>query len=169
MPTYNQQNPYEKIKFRGQEMTYFLVDFGMPRFSEIDAYQIMWNGHYINYFETSRQYFTAHLKMGTGLFEKYGFQTPIYSYSVQMRKPVTAEEHLRVGVRPMSFKKGMLDLFHVMIGDGEIKAVGNIVHAVIEKETRSIPYPMPEIVNQIMGRIFAPFESEESLNKPLEV
>lgn len=165
MPYYNKENPFEMVKFRGREMKYFVVDFGLPRFSEIDAYQIMWNGHYVNYFESSRQYLAAYMNMGTGLFEKYGFQTPIYSYNVQMRNPVTAQEHVRVAVRPMSFRKGMLDLFHVLMANGEVKAVGNIVHAVIEKETRSIPYPIPDVVNEIIGRIFAPFSDDATFSE----
>lgn len=160
MATYNLENPFERVKFRGQERKYFMVDFGLPRFSEIDGYQVMWNGHYVNYFENSRVYYNDYLKLGTQLFEDYGFQVPVHSYNVQMRNVVVSTDRIRVGVRPMYFKKGLLELFHLLMVGNEVRAQGSIIHAVIMKDTRMIPYPMPPIVNQIIGRIFAPFKED---------
>lgn len=160
MATFNSKEPFEKIKFRNQVNRYFMVDFGLPRFSEIDSYQVLWNGHYINYFETARQYYGRHMNLGTAAFERYGFQIPVYSYNVNMRSAVMAGQNIRVGVRPVSFKKGLIDLFHVLLADDEIKAVGHIVHAVVETTTKSIPYPMPPIVTEIVGQFFAPFMDE---------
>jgi len=49
-----------------------------------------------------------------------------------------------------------------MVGN-EIKAVGNIIHAVIEKDTRSIPYPIPDLVTNIVAKVFKPFTEEMDL------
>ena len=160
MAGFDPNNPFETIRFRNQSHRYFMVDFGLPRFSEIDSYDVLWNGHYINYFETARLYYGKFMQIGTDAFERHGFQIPVYSYNVNMRNAVVAGQSIRVGVRPVSFKKGLIDLFHVLIADGEIKAVGHIVHAVIETKTRSIPYPMPPIVVNIVGQFFAPFIEE---------
>lgn len=160
MPQWNAENPFEMIKFRGKEQKYFVVDFGYPRFGEIDGYNVMWNGHYINYFETSRFYYSKYMNLTTKVIEDYGFQVPIYSYNVQMRNPTLQNDRIRVGVRPVSFRKGMLDLFHILLDDKEIKAVGNIIHAVIDKDTRTIPFPVPDVVNEIVGKFFAPFAEE---------
>ena len=158
---------FEMIKFRGGTEKYFVVDFGYPRPSEIDFYQVMWNGHYINYFETSRLYFCKHIEMTTEVFDRYGIQVPVYSYNVQMRNAVLANQKIRVAVRPVSFKKGLLELFHVLIADDEIKAVGTIIHAVIETKTRAIPSPMPEVVNNIIEKMFEPFAPAPKDHKPL--
>lgn len=163
------QNPYENIAFRRREHKYFVVNYGRPRFSELDSYAIMWNGHFVNYFENARQLLGRHTGLDTRLLEEYGFQIPIHSYTVKMRTVVEANDDMRVAVRPLSFKAGLIEFEHLMLVNGEVRATGTTTHAVINNETRSIEYPFPEIVWDVIKRVFTPFGAQVTLPKDLQL
>lgn len=150
-------DPFELVTFRRETAKYFLVDYGPPRFNELDSYAIMWNGHFVNYFENARQQLAKYTELNTTLLESYGFQVPIHSYQVKLRKPIEANDAMRVAVRPLHFKGGLLEFEHLMMVGAEIRAVGTTTHAVIEMKTRSIAFPMPELVHDVINRVFKPF------------
>jgi YbgC/YbaW family acyl-CoA thioester hydrolase len=151
------ENPFEEIGFRRAVEKYFVVHYGPPRFNELDSYAILWNGHFVNYFENARQQLGKATGLNTRLLEEAGFQIPIYGYNVKLRKPVEANDEMRVAVRPLQFKNGLLEFEHMMMVCDEIRALGNTTHAVIDKKTRSIAYPMPDLVFEIVNRVFSPF------------
>lgn len=154
------QEPYEMITYHRRSERYFVVEYGPPRFSELDSYAIMWNGHFVNYFENARQQLGRVTGLNSRLLEEYGFQIPIHSYTVKMRKPVEANDVMRVAVRPLQFKGGLLEFEHLMLVNGEVRATGTTNHAVIEMKTRSIVFPVPQLVTEIIARVFKPFKEE---------
>ena len=152
-------DPFEMLTFRRETAKYFVVNYGPPRFSELDSYAIMWNGHFVNYFENARQQLGKNTDLNSRLLEEYGFQIPIHSYQVKLRKPIEANDEMRVAVRPPHFKGGLLEFEHLMMVGTEIRATGTTTHAVIDMKTRSIAFPMPELVFQVVNRVFTPFQA----------
>ncbi len=156
------ENPFEEITFRRIKERYFVVHYGPPRFNELDSYAIMWNGHFVNYFENARQQLGKMTGLNSRLLEESGFQIPIYGYNVKLRKPVEANDEMRVAVRPLHFKNGLIEFEHFMLVGEEVRAIGNTTHAVIDIKTRSIAYPMPDLVFEIVNRVFLPFTKAEA-------
>lgn len=154
------ENPFDWIEFRRKKYKYFVVEYGRPRFQELDSYAIMWNGHFVNYFENARQQLGRFTDLNSRLLEEYGYQIPIHSYHVKMRKPVEANDDMRVAVRPVSFKSGLVDFEHLMLVNGEVHATGTTIHAVLDMKERQIVYPFPDIVWEIVTRVFKPFEDD---------
>ncbi|MBC7387927.1 MAG: acyl-CoA thioesterase [Opitutaceae bacterium] len=58
------------------------------RFNEADMLQIVWHGHYVNYFEEGRQAFGE--KYGLGYLQVYekGFSIPIVKLNVDYKRPL---------------------------------------------------------------------------------
>ncbi len=58
------------------------------RFNEADMLQIVWHGHYVNYFEEGRQAFGE--KYGLGYLQVYdkGFSIPIVKLNIDYKRPL---------------------------------------------------------------------------------
>lgn len=153
---------FENITFQRRTEKYFVVEYGRPRFNELDSYGILWNGHFVNYFENARQMLGRHTRLDTVLLEEYGFQIPIHSYHVKMRKAVEANDDIRVAVRPLHFKGGLVEFQELLLVGDEVRATGTVIHAVLDKVERRIVFPFPEIVFQIVNRVFEPFRDEQN-------
>lgn len=150
------------VTFHRRTENYFVVEYGRPRFNELDSYAIMWNGHYVNYFENARQLLGRYTDLNSVLLAEYGFHIPIHSYHVKMRKPIEANDDMRVAVRPISFKGGLIEFDHLMLVGDEVRATGTVMHAVIDMKERRIVFPFPEIVNEVIQRVFKPFKEAEA-------
>ena len=58
------------------------------RFNEADMLQIVWHGHYVNYFEEGRQAFGEKFGLGYLQVYKMGFSIPIVKLNVDYKKPL---------------------------------------------------------------------------------
>jgi acyl-CoA thioesterase FadM len=154
----NGNGPFQDITFQRRTEKYFVAEIGEPRFNELDSYSMVWNGHYINYFANTLQMFGKYANLSAGLLEECGFQIPLYSYFVKMRNPIFANDEMKVGVRPVSFRKGLIEFSHLILVADEVRVTGNTVHAVVDSKTRSMVYPLPELVHAVVGQIFAHFK-----------
>jgi acyl-CoA thioesterase FadM len=155
----NGSGPFQNISFQRRTEKYFVAEIGVPRVNELDLYSMVWNGHYINYFANTLQMFGKHTNLSAGLLEEYGFQIPLYSYFVKMRNPIFPNDEMRVAVRPVSFRKGLIEFSHLILVADEVRVTGNTIHAVVDSKTRSMVYPLPELVRAVVDQIFAHFKN----------
>ena len=161
------ENPFEDVPFRRATERYFVVHYGTPRFNELDPYGVLWNGHFVQYFENARQQLGKFTKLNPRILDQAGFHMFVYGYNVKLRKIIEVNDEMRVAVRPLQFKNGLIEFEHLMLVGDEVRAVGNTTHAVIDKNTRSIAYPMPDLVFEIVNRVFQPFAKSEATTKEL--
>ncbi|TYC15543.1 acyl-CoA thioesterase [Bizionia gelidisalsuginis] len=58
------------------------------RFSEVDSLQIVWHGHYINYFEDGREAFGRQFGLSYLEIKKEGYATPIVNTNTSHKLPL---------------------------------------------------------------------------------
>jgi YbgC/YbaW family acyl-CoA thioester hydrolase len=141
---------FKKIKFRGKMENYFLYKVGLPRFNELDSYGVVWNGHFVNYFETARLDLCRHYGFDMKLLSDNGCYLPVYSYSLNIRKPVFARDEMVVAVRPSALEENVMDFSHLLLVNDDIRAYGTVRHVAMSKETGSLFMTLPEHLINIL-------------------
>ena len=142
-----------KISFRGKEKNYVVVDLGFPRFSEVDFYQVVWNGHYVNYFETARLELCRSFDVELSKISEWGCYLPVHNYEVNVTRPVFLKDRMHVAARLDGFSQGILDFSHLLLVDGRIRAHGKVKHVLVDSKTLEILSEPPELVRASFDRM----------------
>ena len=58
------------------------------RFNEVDSMEVVWHGHYIQYFEEGREAFGEKFGIGYNQVKAHGFTIPIVSLSCLYKLPI---------------------------------------------------------------------------------
>jgi acyl-CoA thioester hydrolase len=66
------------------------------RFNEVDAYQIVWHGNYVAYFEEGRRAFGERYGLGYDDFEQRGLLVPIVRLEVDYLRPLRFGDRVTV-------------------------------------------------------------------------
>jgi len=142
---------FQTIQHRGSGKRYFVRHFGRPRFNEIDHYGVLWNGHYVNYFELGRHALCLHCRFDMKSLADAGYFLPVASYEIKMRKPVFPRDEITVAVRPSAISENRYEFTHLLLVGDEIRASGVVQHVPVSKETGSIAYQLPPDVAAILS------------------
>jgi len=59
------------------------------RFSEVDAMQIVWHGHYVTYFEDAREEFGRIYDLDYLTIAKHGYYVPLVNLDFSFKNPLT--------------------------------------------------------------------------------
>ena len=154
---------FDLIKTNRLNAVHFIVNYGVPRFSEIDRYNILLNSQIINYFEDATGIFMSSLiKDGVidSLQEK-GVSVAIYDYAVKMRSPIRPKDEMSIALRPTSFKFGLLEFEQSLMVNGKVKAHGRINHVLVEAKTMARVYPIPDFIQKEIDNVFRVFKEQE--------
>lgn len=144
---------FEKIKFRGKTEEYFIHRMGRPRFNEIDHYGVMWNGHYVNYFETARLAMCKEFGFDMELLSNLGFFLPVYKYEITMTKPVFPQDEITIAVKAVELEESNMKFVHLLMVNGEVRASGSVQHIALSKETGAIAFALPEQIKTVLQPI----------------
>jgi YbgC/YbaW family acyl-CoA thioester hydrolase len=136
----------QEIRFRGKSAKYFVLEDLRPRFNEIDSYQVMWNGHYVNYFEMARLAMCRQFEFDMETLSKLGYFLPVYSYGVDIMESVFPQDVFKIAVRPLDLKPGIFSFLHLMLKGQKIVAVCKLKHVMICKQSlKVVSSEKPEI------------------------
>ena len=167
---------FDFAEFNREKSKCFIVNYGSPRFSEVDRYKMLWNGHIINYFEDATETMFSNLvqkKITSALHEEKGVLVAICDYTVKMRSPVAAKDNMSVVLRPLSFKYGIVEFEQALMVEGKVKFYGKINYILVDAKTMTRLYPVPEYVKKEMDNMFAVFNSDKKeapeKRKPVEL
>ena len=148
---------YKEIRFKRKNKRYFFIDCSGARISEIDAYKVLWNGHYVNYFEQARIELCKTKGFNMNTLEDLGFYLPVYHYNIYIKAPVLANESFSIGVRPREFSESSFMFEHVLMVNNEVRAYGEVQHVAVDKQTKQMVFSIPEEVASIMRPIIEDF------------
>jgi len=114
------------------------------RWSEVDKQGIVFNGHYLNFFDVAvTEYWRALGCEYPGWFEAHGVDTFVVKATVEYHQPAGFDDLLDVLVRIARIGRTSLTA-HVEVHRGSDHLVsGEIVYVVASPETRR-PTPVPE-------------------------
>lgn len=144
---------FEEFKLRGKAHSYYMHALGRPRFNEIDHYGVVWNGHFVNYFETGRLALCKQFGFDMELLSKLGLFLPVYKYEVTMTKPVLPTDEMTVAVRATELSESAMIFSHLLIVGGEARAIGTVQHIAMSKETGSIAFTLSDEAKKVLEPI----------------
>ena len=148
----------ERISFRGKKKLYYVEKNFKPRFNEIDSYEVLWNGHFINYFELIRMNFFDEFGLNVTKFKEEGILFPVHMFHVEVLRAIRAGEAFDLAIRPFEFGNGFMEFLHLALKDGKVVAFGKVRHFAVNEKDFKVFFDVPEPVKIRMKNILYKFE-----------
>ena len=130
------------------------------RFYEVDAYGVVWHGHYVGWFETGRNDLTRRFQMGPLQLKEMNFLAPVVGLDCQFKLPATFGESLviqttieRTEVAKLIFRYRVLNQ-----ENRKVLATGSTTHGLTDLKGNLLYRVPPEVLERI-----------EAMRKYLEV
>jgi len=147
------------VHSKGCEMRYHETSLQV-RFYEVDAYGVVWHGHYVGWFEVGRNDLTQRYQMGPLQLKERNLLAPVVDLNCQFKLPATFGSSLiiqttmeRTEVAKLIFRYRVLDQ-----GNGKVLATGSTTHVLTDLEGNLLYRVPPEVLEKI-----------EAMRKYLEV
>ena len=130
------------------------------RFYEVDAYGVVWHGHYVGWFEAGRNDLTQRYQMGPLQLKERNLLAPVVDLDCQFKLPATFGQSLiiqttmeRTEVAKLIFRYRVVDP-----ENGKVLATGSTTHVLTDLKG-NLFYRVPQEV----------LEKIEAMQKYLEV
>jgi len=130
------------------------------RFHEVDAYGVVWHGHYIGWFEVGRNGLTERFKMGPLQLKEKDLLAPVVELICQFKLPATFRDSLIIQTTIERTEVAKL-IFHYRVlhqENGKVLATGSTTHVLTDLKGNLLYRVPPDILEKI-----------EAMRKYLEV
>jgi len=130
------------------------------RFYEVDAYGVVWHGHYVGWFEVGRNDLTERFHIGPLQLKEKNLLAPVVELNCEYKFPATYGESLLIQTMMERTEVAKL-IFHYRVlsqGNGKVLATGSTTH-VLTDFNGNLLYRVP---SEVLERI-------EAMRKYLEV
>lgn len=116
------------------------------RWSEVDAQQVVFNGHYLNFFDVAFNEFFRHVGLHYGqMMEEYSCDFFVKKVSIEYHASAHFDDWLRVYVSVEKLgNSSMVVGMDIRRGDEQI-VTGELVYVCFDVQTRR-PTPIPEML-----------------------
>ncbi|MDP3017580.1 MAG: thioesterase family protein [Deltaproteobacteria bacterium] len=130
------------------------------RFYEVDAYSVVWHGHYVGWFEVGRNELTEKFDMGPLQLKEKNLLAPVVELNCEYKFPATFGESLLIQTTMERTEVAKL-IFHYRVlsqRDGKVLATGSTTHVLTDLKGNLLYRVPPEVLERI-----------EAMRKYLEV
>lgn len=130
------------------------------RFYEVDAYGMVWHGHYAGWFEAARNELTERFQIGPLQLKERNLLAPVVELTCQFKFPATFGDSLVIQTTMERTEVAKL-IFHYRVlhqGNGKVLATGSTTHVLTDLKGNLL-YRVPQ---EILEKI-------EAMRKYLEV
>ncbi|MDI7259747.1 MAG: thioesterase family protein [Thermodesulfobacteriota bacterium] len=121
------------------------------RFYEVDAYGVVWHGHYVGWFEVSRNELTETFHIGPLQLKEKNLLAPVVELTCQYKLPATFGDSLliqttmeRTEVAKLIFRYRVLSQ-----GSGKVLATGSTTHVLTDLSGNLLYRVPPEVLKNI--------------------
>lgn len=122
------------------------------RFNEVDAYQVVWHGHYVGWMEIGRMALARRFGLDPFQLTELGYLGPVVQLELKYLRPARCDDRLLVRTTLEPSEVANLVFVCEIIGpDGKRLASGRTVHALTDLDGR-LQFRLPEAV---AGRVAA--------------
>jgi acyl-CoA thioester hydrolase len=150
---------FQEISSKGREMRYHETSLQV-RFFEVDAYGVVWHGHYTGWFEVGRNELTEQFKMGPLQLKEINLLAPVVELTCQYKLPATFGDSLVIQTTMERTEVAKL-IFHYRVlsqVNGKVLATGSTTHVLTDLKGNLL-YRVP---SEVLKKI-------EAMQKYLEV
>lgn len=126
------------------------------RFTEVDLYQVVWHGHYLNWFEVSRNELARQFELDPLTLKEAGFLAPVVEVHCQFKEPARPDDELviRTGMEPSELANLIFTNEVLHAQTNRVLATGRTVH-VLTDSRGTLLYRIPEPIRQRISRMMA--------------
>jgi acyl-CoA thioester hydrolase len=131
------------------------------RFTEVDLYHVVWHGHYLNWFEVSRNELARRFELDPVKLMESGFLVPVVEVHCQFKEPARLNDELlvRTAIEP-SEVANLIFTYAVLHAETErILATGRTIHVLTDSKGNLL-YRIPEAIQQRIDRMMEYLEVE---------
>lgn len=121
------------------------------RFYEVDAYGVVWHGHYVGWFEVGRNDLTQPFDMGPLQLKERNLLAPVVELNCEYKFPAAFGESLliqttmeRTEVAKLIFRYRVLSQ-----GNGKVLATGSTTHVLTDLKGNLLYRVPPDILQKI--------------------
>ena len=121
------------------------------RFYEVDAYSLVWHGHYVGWFEVGRNELTEKFDMGPLQLKEKNLLAPVVELNCEYKFPATFGESLLVQTTMERTEVAKL-IFHYRVlsqRDGKVLATGSTTHVLTDFNGNLLYRVPPEMLERI--------------------
>lgn len=121
------------------------------RFYEVDAYGVVWHGHYVGWFEVGRNELTEKFNMGPLQLKEKNLLAPVVALHCEYKLPATFGESLLIQTTLERTEVAKL-IFHYRIlsqANGKVLATGSTTHVLTDLKGNLLYRVPPEILQKI--------------------
>jgi len=104
------------------------------RFAETDAMGVVHHAAYLPYLEVARVSYLRSIGRPYSVLRTEGLEFPVIEVSVRYRKPLVFDEEVDVAVVLAAARGAAFELGYLLSVDGEPRATGVTVHAVVDHQ-----------------------------------
>jgi acyl-CoA thioester hydrolase len=132
------------------------------RFPEVDAYGVVWHGHYVEYLEVARNALCAAAGLTPADALALGYKVPITRFDVTVKRPARLDDRLEVSclLRPPETAKLVMAYEVRRLPSREVLAEGS-TEQVLLNPSGELLLTLPPPVRILVARILA-FQSGEA-------
>ena len=130
------------------------------RFYEVDAYGMVWHGHYVGWFETGRNDLTQQFQMGPLQLKEMNLLAPVVELNCQFKLPATFGDTLIIQTTMERTEVAKLIFHYRVLGqeNRKVLATGSTMHVLTDLKGSLLYRVPPEVLERI-----------ETMRKYLEV
>jgi acyl-CoA thioester hydrolase len=121
------------------------------RFYEVDAYGVVWHGHYVGWFEVGRNELTEKFDMGPLQLKEKNLLAPVVELNCEYKFPATYGESLLIQTTMERTEVAKL-IFHYRVlsqGNGKVLATGSTTHVLTDLNGNLLYRVPPDILERI--------------------
>lgn len=131
------------------------------RFTEVDLYEVVWHGHYLSWFEVSRNELARQFALDPLTLKEAGFLAPVVEVHCQFKEPARPNDEvvIRTGMEPSELAN-LIFTYDVLNAETKrILATGRTIHVLTDSKG-TLLYRIPELVRERIGRMMEYLEVE---------
>lgn len=135
---------------KGREMRYHETPLQV-RFCEMDAYGMVWHGHYIGWFEAGRNELTERFQMGPLQLKESNLLAPVVGLTCQYKLPASYGDSLIIQTTMERTEVAKL-IFHYRVlhkENGKVLATGSTTHVLTDLNGNLLYRVPPEVLERI--------------------
>jgi acyl-CoA thioester hydrolase len=121
------------------------------RFYEVDAYGVVWHGHYVAWFEVGRNDLTERFHIGPLQLKEKNLLAPVVELNCEYKFPATYGESLLIQTTMERTEVAKL-IFHYRVlsqGNGKVLATGSTTHVLTDLKGNLLYRVPPDILERI--------------------
>jgi acyl-CoA thioester hydrolase len=121
------------------------------RFYEVDAYGVVWHGHYVGWLEAGRNDLTQRFQMGPLQLKEMSLLAPVVELSCQFKLPATYGESIMIQTTMERVEVAKI-IFHYRILNqktGNVLAMGSTTHVLTDLKGNLLYRVPPEVLKRI--------------------